>query len=116
MASALLCWSNVMDRLYAPTSVAADVSHAARQAGVAVAAHGPAGAESPDSHLPRGKPSCPCGGHCPRCAAGKSAQASPPERTASAPSPAVSEILRSHGQPLEPAVRDFMESRFGRDL
>jgi hypothetical protein len=45
--------------------------------------------------------SCACGGECPRCAA--------------AP-PIVYDALRSPGQALDPATRDFMEARFGRDL
>ena len=77
---------------------------------------------TPESQLQR---ACPCGGGCPEC------QAEQPEREhkslqtnrvqasntgqVEAP-PIVHEVLRSPGQPLDPATRAFMEPRFGYDF
>jgi Domain of unknown function (DUF4157) len=74
---------------------------------------------------PRIQPACACGGGCPKCRteqqgreqeslqakrvqAGDAAQISVP--------PIVHEVLRSPGQPLDPATRAFMEPRFGHDF
>jgi hypothetical protein len=68
---------------------------------------------------------CPCGGGCPRCSPGqpgserKSVQRKPLSAgdigQISAPA-IVHEVLRSTGQPLDPATRAFMEPRFGYDF
>ncbi len=58
------------------------------------------------------KPVCACGGGCPRCKAEHHHTSANPE---TAP-PIVHEVLRSPGQPLEPATRAEMEPRFGRDF
>lgn len=68
---------------------------------------------------------CACGGECPRCQTQpprqgyerlhtKRAQASAAEETST--SPGVREVLRSPGQPLDPATRAFMESRFRHEF
>src|SRR6266850_5158893 len=67
---------------------------------------------------------CACGGECPKCRTQpdqgqvrlqtKHVQSSEPGET-EAPS-AVDDVLRSSGQPLDPATRGFMESRFGHDF
>lgn len=69
---------------------------------------------------PQVQRTCPCGGGCSKCGQmsdqlqAKSVQANNPVATP-APSP-VHEALRSPGQPLDPGVRDFMESRLGQDF
>ncbi len=65
---------------------------------------------------------CPCGGGCPKCQTEqpgreheslqrKRVQASDTGQIAAPP--VVQEVLRSPGQPLDPATRAFMEPRFG---
>ena len=67
---------------------------------------------------------CACGGSCPKCrdahpAEDQSLQMTgagsnrPGENTAP---PLVHEVLRSSGEPLNPAIRAFMEPRFGHDF
>ena len=67
----------------------------------------------------------PCGGGCPKCQLEEPgrehnslktnrAQASDTGQVAAPPS--VHEVLRSPGQPLDPATRAFMEPRFGYDF
>ena len=67
---------------------------------------------------------CPCGGRCPKCTEQpsrereslqtKHVQASDSGQIAAPP--IVHEVLRSPGQPLDPATRTFMEPRFGHDF
>ena len=68
---------------------------------------------------------CPCGGGCPKCQTEqpgrehesfqtKRVQASDTGQIAAPP--IVHEVLRSPGQPLDPATRAFMEPRFGHDF
>jgi hypothetical protein len=68
---------------------------------------------------------CPCGGGCPKCHTEqpgreheslqtKRVQASDTGQIAAPP--IVHEVLRSPGQPLDPATRAFMEPRFGHDF
>jgi hypothetical protein len=68
---------------------------------------------------------CACGGDCPRCQAEqpgrelvslqtKRVHASDTAQLAAPP--IVDEVLRSPGQPLDPATRAFMEPRFGYDF
>ena len=72
---------------------------------------------------------CSCGGSCDKCKAEKSdeepghLQMKPADggvsRHASAPPiapPIIHEVLRSPGQPLDAATRNFMEPRFGHDF
>ena len=68
---------------------------------------------------------CACGGTCPTCRAKHSApqhRRVQMKRAASAGSaqtfapPGVDAVLRSAGQPLDPATRAFMEPRFGTDF
>jgi hypothetical protein len=68
---------------------------------------------------------CACGGECPKCQRKKSAPEPRPLQTKRVPSgtpgeftapPVVDEVLRSSGQPLDPATRAFMEPRFGHDF
>ena len=64
---------------------------------------------------------CSCGdsggsGSCPECAEAKlQRSAHGPSAVSEAP-PIVHEVIRSPGQPLDPAARTFMEPRFGRDF
>lgn len=75
----------------------------------------------PEPPVQRKSP-CACGGSCPACA--KESNPSPElmrkadnSGTASmAVPPVVNEVVRSPGQPLDPAVRRFMEPRFGHDF
>jgi hypothetical protein len=61
--------------------------------------------------------SCACGGGCPRCQEKFSLQAkSLPGPSSPQLPPLVNEVLSSPGEPLEPAARDFMEPRLGREL
>jgi len=77
---------------------------------------------TPEPQLQR---ACPCGGGCPNCHTEQPAreheslqtkrvQASDTGQIAAPP--IVNEVLRSPGQPLDPATRDFMETRFGHDF
>lgn len=77
---------------------------------------------TPEPQLQR---ACPCGGGGPRCHTEqpgreheslqtKHVQASDTGQIAAPP--IVHEVLRSPGQPLDPATRAFMEPRFGHDL
>jgi hypothetical protein len=76
----------------------------------------------PEPQLQR---ACPCGGGCPKCQTEqpgreheslqtKRVQASDTGQIAAPP--IVHEVLRSPGQPLDPATRAFMEPRFGHDF
>ncbi len=56
---------------------------------------------------------CACGDTCPKCLAGQATQGTEPGILAS---PSVHAVLRSSGQPLDPATRAVMESGFGHDL
>lgn len=78
--------------------------------------------ESPESQLHRARP---CGGGSPRCQGQqpgpnhdgfqtKRVQANVTGQIAAPP--IVHEVLRSPGQPLDPATRAFMEPRFGHDF
>ena len=71
------------------------------------------------------KPNCPCGGGCPKCQTDqpdqeyerlqpKRVQSSDPEETLVLP--IVNEVLRSPGEPLDPATRGVMEPYFGSDF
>jgi Domain of unknown function (DUF4157) len=71
------------------------------------------------------KPTCACGGACPKCQTSKSEHVYEHlQMRSAAPGgvgfveapPVVHEALSSPGQPLEPATRAFMESRFGHDF
>ena len=77
--------------------------------------------------MPASQPqlACACGGECPKCRTPqpdqehvrlqtKRVQSSDLGHT-TAP-PIVNEVLRSPGQPLDPATRAFMEPRFGHDF
>ena len=77
---------------------------------------------TPEPQLQR---ACPCGGGCPNCQTQqpgreheslqtKRVQASDAGQIAAPP--IVHEVLRSPGQPLDPATRAFMEPRFGYDF
>jgi hypothetical protein len=77
---------------------------------------------TPESQLER---SCPCGGGCPKCQTeqpgreNESLQTNPVQASdtgQSAAPPTVHEVLRSSGEPLDPATRAFMEPRFGYDF
>jgi uncharacterized protein DUF4157 len=66
---------------------------------------------------------CACGGGCPTCRNGQTANLRLQTRhlqakdSAEAEAPPVAdEVLRSSSQPLDPAMREFMESRFGHDF
>lgn len=68
---------------------------------------------------------CTCGGGCPKCQTeqlGQEHERLQAKRVGSsdlgqaAALPIVNEVLRSPGQPLDPATRGFMESRFGHDF
>jgi hypothetical protein len=68
---------------------------------------------------------CPCGGGCPKCQTeqpGKEHESLQTKRVQAsdtgqiAAPPIVHEVLRSPGQPLDPATRAFMEPRFGYDF
>jgi hypothetical protein len=76
-------------------------------------------------HEPQLQRACPCDGECPKCQTEqpsqeherlrtKRAQASDTGQIAA--SPIVHEVLAAPGQPLDPATRGFMESRFGHDF
>jgi hypothetical protein len=74
---------------------------------------------------PQLQPACPCGGGCPKCQTEQSGREHESLQTkrvqagdtglVAAP-PIVHEVLCSPGQPLDPATRNFMESRFERDF
>ena len=77
---------------------------------------------TPEPQLQR---ACPCGGGCPKCHTEqpgreheslqtKHVQASDTGQIEAPPT--VHEVLRSPGQPLDPATRAFMEPRFGHDF
>ena len=76
----------------------------------------------PEPQLQR---ACACGGECPKCQLEQLGQEDERLQTkriqasgtgqVTAP-PAVHEVLRSSGQPLDRATRAFMEPRFGRDF
>ena len=77
---------------------------------------------TPEPQLQR---ACPCGGGCPKCQTEqpgreyeslqtKRVQASDTGQIAAPP--IVHEVLRSPGQPLDPATRAFMERRFDHDF
>jgi hypothetical protein len=68
---------------------------------------------------------CSCGGMCPKCQTKQPDQDHERLQTKQIESsvlvqtsvpPIVHEVLRSHGQPLDPATRAFMEPRFGHDF
>jgi hypothetical protein len=63
---------------------------------------------------------CDCGGECDECQKKslqrKVRQVEPGTRTDSSVPHIVHQVLRSSGQPLDPATRAFMESRFGHDF
>ncbi len=68
---------------------------------------------------------CPCGGECPKCQMEQLGQEHERLQTKhmgssdlgeTAVPPIVHEVLHSLGQPLEPAARLFMETRFGHDF
>ena len=68
---------------------------------------------------------CACGGGCPRCQTeqpGRERESLQTKRVQAvdtgqiAAPPIVHEVLRSPGQPLDPATRAFMEPRFGHDF
>lgn len=73
---------------------------------------------------PQTQPACSCGGGCPKCQRQqpgqepKSLQTSGVQEseTGLVAPPIVHEVLRSLGQPLYPATRAFMETRFGYDF
>jgi hypothetical protein len=62
---------------------------------------------------------CACGGTCPKCEAERNAtlhrRAAVQGKPGTAP-PIVRDVLRSPGQPLDPATRAYMEPRFGHDF
>ena len=66
--------------------------------------------------LPAGSAGCACGGGCSRCSGSPRPAARTAEPGAAAAPPVVGEVLRSPGEPLAEATRDFFESRFGTDL
>jgi len=77
---------------------------------------------TPESQLQR---ACPCGGGCPKCQSEqpgrehKSLQTNRVQASNTgqvAAPPIVHDVLRSPGQPLDPATRAFMEPRFGYDF
>ena len=73
---------------------------------------------------PRPQRACPCGGECPKCQTeqpGRDHERMQTKRiqggdTRQTAPPIVHEVLRSPGQPLDPATRAFMEPRFGLDF
>lgn len=76
----------------------------------------------PESQLQR---ACPCGGGCPKCQTNQPSQEHERLQTKRVGSNdleetpvthIVHEVLASSGQPLDPAARAFMESRFGHDF
>ena len=76
----------------------------------------------PDSKLQR---TCACGGECPKCQAEQGTQEHEPLQAGRARTndggeavapPIVHEVLRSRGQPLASATREFFEPRFGEDF
>lgn len=76
----------------------------------------------PEPELQR---ACACGGGCPKCQTeqpGREYESLQTERVQAsdtgeiAAPPVVHEVLRSPGQPLDPATRAFMEPRFGHDF
>lgn len=69
------------------------------------------------------KPTCPCGGGCPRCCNDNSIKTELPlqrsfenQASPSTVPPIVHEVLRSPGNPLDQGTRAFMRSRFGYDF
>jgi uncharacterized protein DUF4157 len=68
---------------------------------------------------PQVQRACDCGGTCDECSEGAKVQTmhagGDHAHEATAP-PVVDEVLRSPGQPLEPATRSFMEDRFAHDF
>jgi len=76
----------------------------------------------PEPHV---QGACPCGGGCPKCQTESRAHARQSLQTKHAESgalglteapPSVLDVLRSPGDPLDPATRAFMEPRFGHDF
>ncbi len=74
----------------------------------------------PEPQLQR---ACACGGGCPKCSQEQGGQQHLQTKIvqghgagATTVSPVVQEVISSPGQPLDPATRDFMESRFGHDF
>jgi hypothetical protein len=74
---------------------------------------------------PQMQRACPCGGGCSECQTEKLAQGHQRLQTKhvesgalalTAAPPIVHDVLRSPGQPLDPAARAFMEPRFGHDF
>jgi Domain of unknown function (DUF4157) len=69
---------------------------------------------------PRLQGACACGAECPQCQ--QEQERWPTMRVGSSPfgqtvvPPIVYQVLRTPGQPLDPAPRAFMERRFGHDL
>jgi hypothetical protein len=68
---------------------------------------------------------CSCGGGCPKCQTNQTSQKHERLQTSrvgssgggeTAVAPIVHEVLRSPGQPMDPASRAFMEPRFGHDF
>jgi hypothetical protein len=74
---------------------------------------------------PKLQRACACGGACPKCKAGQLSEERERLQTkrvrgsdtdpVTAPS-VVHQVLQSPGQPLDPATREFMESRFSHDF
>ncbi len=76
----------------------------------------------PEPQLQR---ACTCGGACPKCQTEQPERGDERAQTARVGSgdrgqtdvpPIVTEVLRSPGQPIDPATRAFMEPRFGHDF
>ncbi len=75
---------------------------------------------------PKLQRACACGGACPKCKAEQLSQESKRLQTTKrvrasnteqvAAPPIVHDVLQSPGQPLQPATRAFMETRFGHDF
>jgi outer membrane protein OmpA-like peptidoglycan-associated protein len=83
----------------------------------------PAGlASRPSRGAPTLQRKCACGGAASGCTSCKAEDVVKLQRKAAAPDgattapPIVHDVLRSPGQPLDPATRGFMETRFGRDF
>ncbi len=62
------------------------------------------------------KPTCPCGGGCPRCR--EEMQPKTERLSDSSGTPTINNIIRNlgPGMPLDPATRAFFEPRFGHDF
>jgi hypothetical protein len=74
--------------------------------------------QMPEPQLQR---ACACGGGCSECQTGgherlQTKQVGTGDLGQTAAPPIVHEVMRSPGQPLDPAIRGFMEPRFGCDF